>query len=357
MSLFKRNDTWKAEVWMNNKRISSQAGFASKTDAKAWHDQQLNEHAKNPGQQNKSEDILFEEVLEQFQKVHLPTISESTGMRYRLDIEARIRPYFRFRPIKRINAALVETFRSEVMETLSAKSVNNCMSVLQTIFKKAIEWDLIEKNPIKVARLKIPEVKYTWWDKKEHITEFLKEAEKTRYYAAFRLSLECGLRLGEIVGLSKQDVDLERCQIHVHRQWLDKLYCYGPTKGRRERFISFDPSSSLKTALKEAIKKSPDKEIIFVTQSGKRVLGRKLGGELFYRLIERAKVPRIRFHDLRHTFASWYMIEVDDIWSLKGILGHADVQTTQQYAHLSQKHQRIPTLNFTSPKGAGVGRS
>jgi len=61
-------------------------------------------------------------------------------------------------------------------------------------------------------------------------------------------------------------------------------------------------------------------------------------------VVKRAGVPIIRFHDLRHTFASWYMIEVGDIWSLKGILGHVDVQTTQRYAHLSQRHQRMPIL-------------
>lgn len=76
----------------------------------------------------------------------------------------------------------------------------------------------------------------------------------------------------------------------------------------------------------------------------KRVLNRKLAGYHFSKLVAGAQVPKIRFHDLRHTFASWYMIEVGDIWSLKGILGHVDVQTTQRYAHLSDRHQKMPGL-------------
>ena len=74
------------------------------------------------------------------------------------------------------------------------------------------------------------------------------------------------------------------------------------------------------------------------------------------KVIKAAGVPEIRFHDLRHTFASWYMIEVGDIWSLKGILGHVDIQTTQRYAHLSQSHQKVPTLSWALEKNKNFPR-
>lgn len=83
-----------------------------------------------------------------------------------------------------------------------------------------------------------------------------------------------------------------------------------------------------------------------MTRTGRRLGARKLAGYFFPQAVVRAGVPRIRFHDLRHTFASWYMIRQDDIWSLKGILGHVDVQTTQKYAHLSSRYQRIPDFEW-----------
>jgi len=110
--------------------------------------------------------------------------------------------------------------------------------------------------------------------------------------------------------------------------------------------VPFHPDSGLREILKEAIEKSTHPEAIIVTPSGKRILNRKLAGYHFPKLVGAAKVPKIRFHDLRHTFASWYMIEVGDIWSLKGILGHVDVQTTQRYAHLSQRHHKMPILSW-----------
>ena len=206
---------------------------------------------------------------------------------------------------------------------------------------------MLEKSPFKLKALRLADQKFDWWENKEHIQAFLEAAKGDRYHAAYRLALECGLRLGEIVGLSKQDINFERNQIHIHRQWLNRLECYGPTKGRRERFVYLNPYSDLKDVLKQAIKNSPDKEAIFVTARGVRVKPVHLAGRHFPKVVKIADVPKIRFHDLRHTFASWYMIEVGDIWALKGILGHVDVQTTQRYAHLSDRHQKAPVLSWT----------
>jgi integrase len=98
--------------------------------------------------------------------------------------------------------------------------------------------------------------------------------------------------------------------------------------------------------LAEAAKgKEPD-DPLFITRTGKRVGARKLSGDHFQRLIKKAGIPRIKFHDMRHTFASWYMIEVGDIWNLMGILGHSSVKTTMRYAHLSNSHQKMPSFNW-----------
>jgi integrase len=327
--------------------MASKAGFDTKELAKEWHQRTSVEFKNDPEKLKKKRKYTFEELLEQYQTMHLPTISLETRRRYQSDIDYRIKDYFKFRTLESISPIMVESFRTEIMNDLSPKSVNNCTELLRSIFRKAEEWGMVEKNPVKLKSLKVAEQKYGWWQEKAHIKRFLAEAKKDRYYAAYKLSLECGLRLGEIVGLSKQDINFERHQIHIHRQWLNRQECYGPTKGRRERFVYFHPKSDLKAVLQEAIAQSPQKEAIFVTELGVRVRPRRLAARHFQRMIARAEVPRIRFHDLRHTFASWYMIEVGDIWSLKGILGHVDVQTTQRYAHLSAKHQKMPVLSWT----------
>jgi integrase len=289
----------------------------------------------------------FGELLSTFEKIHLPTVSDNTRIRYELDIERRIRPHFQSFAISKVSPLKVEAFRSQIQSELAPKSVNNCTALLSLVFNKGVEWGMVEKSPVTIRNLRIPEIKYTWWDRKEHITKFLKRARRSPNYAAYLLALECGLRLGEIVGLSKKDIDLKRCQIHIHRQWLEAQRRFGPPKGNKQRFIRFSPQSELRRELAAAIKRSPHPEAIFVSTTGRRIHPTKLRAKEFPELLRLTQVPKIRFHDLRHTFASWYMLAHDNIWDLKDILGHGDVQTTQRYAHLSRRHLKAGTLNLS----------
>ncbi len=195
---------------------------------------------------------------------------------------------------------------------------------------------------------------HDWWDEKAVICKFLEGAKDSPYFAAYVLALECGLRLGEIVGLSKQDITFDMGTIRVHRQWLDKDKRYGPTKNSRERFIKFHPGSLVERTLRKAMDASPDHEMIFVTKTGRRVGARNLSGGRFKKLVKRLGLPPIKFHDLRHTFANWYMIEHGDIWSLMSILGHNSIKTRMGYAHVSSNHQRVPNFDwgFDSPSRA-----
>ena len=206
---------------------------------------------------------------------------------------------------------------------------------------------MVKENPAQYILLqKVPDKKNNWWQNKDDIRKFLAAAKDTPYYLAYRLALDCGLRLGEIIGLSKSDINLEQGQIHIHKQWLDKESCYGPTKNGKERYIGFTKESELYRLLEQALKVRPESEILFFTQKWSRLSGRKLSGYYFQSLIKKSRVPKIRFHDLRHTFASWYMMTTDNIWDLKYLLGHQDIKTTQQYAHLSSKKRLSPDFGW-----------
>lgn len=301
--------------------------------------------------------ILFSDLLAKFAEIHLPTVSAGSRLRYEVDIKYRIEPYFGFLKLADITQIQVDSFRAHIMKSISPKSVNNCTVLLALLFNKAVKWGILKKSPmVCMKKLRLPETRYSWWENREDISCFLAEAKKTPYYAAYLLALECGLRLGEIIGLSKKDVDLKRCQIHIHQQWLTVERKLGPPKGRKQRFINFDSRSDLRLALEEAIRKSPHEDAIFVSRTGRRVHPTKLRAKLFPKLIKKSKVPKIRFHDLRHTFASWYMLQNDNIRDLKEILGHVDIQTTQRYAHLSSRHlnRGISWSNTFPPKLPGV---
>ena len=295
------------------------------------------------------EGFSFAELLETFESVHLPTIASGTRRRYLVDLDFRIKPYFQKREdVREITSLDLHRFRASILKKISRKSVNNCTDLLGLIFRKAVEWEMLEKSPKNFKRLKLAETKYLWWDKRESIVTFLEHAKMSRYYPAYKLALECGLRIGEIVGLGKSDVNLERCQIHIHQQWLEREKELAPTKNWCQRFLNFDKQSDLRETLAESIAKSPHPQAIFVDETGDRVHPKQIRVNDYNTWLESSLVPRIRFHDLRHTFASWYMLEHDNIWNLKKILGQKDIQTTQRYAHLSKKHQVVESLNWSS---------
>lgn len=347
MSIYKFRKTWRADVYVNGKKVQSKGGFVSRRQAKKWHDTTVGLFVSKKKGHEDSIEYSFNDLLDKFERIHMSTIRPGTVERYKIDINYRIRPYFEFQKLKKIRVDQIEEFRAKLSQELSPKSVNNCLALLKTVFKKAVLWKMIQFSPATEASfLKVPKEKFSWWEKEEHIIKFLQFAKGDRYYLAYRLALDLGLRLGEIIGLSKDDVNLSRRQIHIHRQWLEKEKRYGPTKQNKERFVTYAENSDLGPLLAKAIETSSHKEALFITSSGNRLGGRKLSGYHFKRLVAKAEVPDIRFHDLRHTFASWFMIKNDDIWTLKGILGHADVQTTQRYAHLSSRFQKVPSFGW-----------
>ena len=201
-----------------------------------------------------------------------------------------------------------------------------------------------------IITLQVPRRNYPWWDKKSWIQSFLREAEDFKYYGVYVVALYTGMRYGEIIGLNRKDVDLANGRINVHRQWLERQRCYGPVKHKIPRYIDFESDSIVGKVLRQHCRIAGIEGALFVTSSGNHPCKSGIAGKYFSAIIRRAKVPRICFHGLRHTFASWYMKEVDDIWALKEILGHSNIVTTQRYAHHSRR-QRKQMICFDAGRG------
>lgn len=347
MTVYRRGKNWEAQVYVKGKRAYFKGGFTSKRAAEKWQNLTLHRIMLVEGDEAIVKAATFDDLIALYCEIHLPTIRTGTATRYMIDINQRILPFFQFYKLYNINQFLIEEFKTKIIHELSQKSVNNCFALLKSIFKKAKERNLIAVNPAeRVPLQRLTTRKYVWWEKEEDIRKFLEVARHDRFYLAYRLALDLGMRLGEIVGLTAQDIKLPLGQIHIHRQWLEKERKYGATKHGKDRYLKYPEGSELALLIEQAVSGKNDEDPLFITVMGNLVSCRKLSGYYFQQLIVKADVPRIRFHDLRHTFASWYMMKNDDIWELMRILGHADIQTTQKYAHLSSIHKSIPSFDW-----------
>lgn len=345
MSIYKCRDKWRAEVWLKGKRVDSQSGFESQKAAKEWRERRRVELRAAGGE--RPSELKFEALVAKFEARHLSTVRPLTRQRYLVDIQRRLLPFFKYRSVSSITPVLVEEFRDEIVTKLSPKSVNNCLHTLRLVLNKAVKWGHLSESPYQCDSLRIAKGHYEWWEDRTDIQKFLATARTTRYFPVYLTALETGMRYSEIIGLSKSDVDFTHEQITVRRQWHERLNQYGPTKGGEVRYLDFDAESEFGQVLKRCVETSPHPEAVFVTATGRRPTKGGVADKYFRAIIRRAGVKRIRFHDMRHTYASWFMRERKDIWALKAILGHSDIKTTQMYAHHAKSERQRP-LNLGS---------
>lgn len=343
MNIYITKHGYRAEVQLGDGRRKTKSGFKRKLDAQNWI-REIENANKDPDKRKES-DETFDKLLARYKTAHLTTLRKTTQLRYLTDINDRIEPFFRYMRLNTITKKTFRDFRVHITETndqLQPASVNKALELVRSIMNFAVEDEMLKANPFKLKKLKVGAKRFQWWQDQEDIRRFLNTAREMypKYYAAYRLALDLGLRAGEVNGLSKRDIDFQRCQINVHRQWCDDTKQYEPLKDNECRTLPWDIKSDLADVLREAVRISPHVEALFVTGKGQRIMTNKLSFDLYRRIRDMAKVPPIRFHDLRHTFASWYVQNGGNLRDLMYMLGHSDLAMVQKYAHARTDHLR-----------------
>ena len=196
------------------------------------------------------------------------------------------------------------------------------LALLRHMFSCAVEWKLVRENPARGIRLFKRENRRLRYLTKEQIHDLLKSLKGVARIVVLT-ALHTGMRKGELLGLRWEDVDWLSGSVHVRK-----------SKNGEDRFVPMD--SALVAELKTWFR-ARRSEFVFTWPNGRRVLDMR---ETFNSTLSKLKIADFRFHDLRHTFASHFMMSGGDLYTLKEILGHKTVMMTQRYAHLSQTHKR-----------------
>jgi len=137
------------------------------------------------------------------------------------------------------------------------------------------------------------------------------------------IALTTGMRQAEIFGLCWPDIMFSEGLIAVRAK----------LKGGKMRYVPMTPR------LAEELKMTMGNQtgVVFPLRAKAKGSRRRLEGS-FEDLLRRAKITDFRFHDLRHTFASWYMMNGGDLYELAKILGHSNIKMTERYAKLGRRH-------------------
>jgi integrase len=255
-------------------------------------------------------------------------------------IKQHLLPVFGPMPLKTIRQQHVEAFRL-ARGHLSPKTVLNHVILLKTMLNRAADMGWLEAPPrIKAPRVPTDTQDFSYLRTEGEIRRLLMAA-KTEGLDAFMLyktAIFSGLRAGELAGLLWTDVDFANRIITVQRSY------DGPTKNARIRRVPiFD---AILPDLQEWALLRPSNVYVFPNRHG-GMLGpsARIFQEIFHRVLKRAEFPMVlrgrreahyvRFHDLRHTFASHFVMNGGNMFTLQKILGHQSIDMTMRYSHLA----------------------
>jgi integrase len=239
-------------------------------------------------------------------------------------------------------------YRNLVDQQVGFRTVRYLNSILKVAFKDAISQGIISSNPTDGVIL-------PRWTKKEmhaldqnEVQRFLKIAKDSRFFYVYYLAILTGMRLGELMGLRWSDVDFQNQVISISRQAQaikGKGIIFSEPKTRSGiRKIKVQPNT-IEALIQQKEKilemkniahhKWMDNDLVFPSTIGTPMVSYHLRKD-FFRLLSLAGLPRIRFHDLRHTAATLMINHGVPIIVISKMLGHSKPSVTLDfYGHCS----------------------
>lgn len=305
--------------------------------------QQVDENTYVKKSNLKYVDFLENEWLPS-KEVALRTVTYRT---YKSNIINHIKPYFKNHEMERITTVAIERFYVYLLKQtgLSERSIQDIQKIIKSSFTTAVKRKYIAYNPaVDAGAPKVPHKEMNVWSL-DDVTKFLKSAQEDKLFIAFLLALTTGMRQSEILALRWKDIDLDEGILRV-RQTLShdgKVLIQATKTKSSSRAITLVSRLILELKKQQRINKKEkisanfdyeDNDLVICTSSGKPLNPRNLLRS-FYRLIFKAGVPPIRFHDLRHTVASLMLAQNINPKIVKEILGHSDIRVTlDTYSHV-----------------------
>ena len=224
---------------------------------------------------------------------------------------------------------------------LSAKTVRNIHQILSSALKLAQEQRIILTNPAEGCALLKVEHREMKTLPVEQLQSFLREAKESGVFELYYLELATGLRRGELLGLKWEDIDLERGDLRVRRQIsrINGEVVEAPLK-TKNAYRTLPLAEDTVSVLKEQRKKVGSNPWVFPSPNGGPISPDSVL-HMLHRVLKRAGLPKVRFHDLRHTFATLALQNGVDVKTVSGMLGHFSAGfTLDTYPHVTSAAQR-----------------
>jgi integrase len=292
-------------------------------------------------------DVDFKRTLKQAAEDWLDSLEASKSRShgtYGEFMRYQILPRVGSASIARFTKAQVMGWRDDVATDYAPTTVNSALACLSSAFSYFVDRGWLAANPCRgVSRIEVHERSYNWIKTRGELERLLGVCtDELRDMIAFAVAT--GVRIDEQLHLEWTDIDLERRLITVQRGE------QGTVKGGRLRHVPI--LDAVLDMLKARALKRGGAVLVFPGKAGK-VRDKPAVRRALRAALGRAGMDtKLRWHDLRHTCASWWVLAAGDIFRLSKLLGHASVTITEQwYAHLAPEawQQDYARLAFHVP--------
>lgn len=329
----KRGETWYA-YWRDLQgRQRAKAIGTRKKDAEKYLDTvQASVHA---GTFREIEDVTFAVFAERWLSDYAAvSVKASTLTTYTSRINGPFAAAFGPLKLSQIGTADVQHYLAGLTrKKLSAATVRAHLVLLRNMLNHAVAWGHLAHNP--ASAVKGPKLPHTEMDclTPAEVSVFLAACDD-RHRALFSTAVMTGMRLGELLALQWDDINWNAGTIRVRRS-LYKGEFVEPKTSRSVRVIGM--SNRLAAILLEHKLAAPYSpfDLVFPTPEGTPMDPANLRHRAFADALTRAKLRKIRIHDLRHTFASLLINQGENLKYVQAQLGHSSITTTvDRYGHL-----------------------
>lgn len=317
MALYRRGSIWWVRFTTpDGRRIRASTGTEYRVAAQEYHDRLKAESWRVCK--------LGAKPRRSWQEAVIRWLDETVHKASRRDDLAQLKwldPLLRDKLLDEISRDLIDDLaRRRKAEGLANASVNQTVQVVRAIMRKAHrEWEWIGNVPA-IRFLPVPRRRVRWLS---HEAADRLLAELPAHLAEMaRFSLATGLRQANVTGLEWSQVDLSRHMAWVHPD---------QAKARKAIPVPLNGEAML------VLRRQKGRHCVRVfTYKGKPVL--KPNGKAWRLALKRAGIEDFRWHDLRHTWASWHVQGGTPIHVLQELGGWSDIRMVQKYAHLSADH-------------------
>ena len=299
-------------------------------------------------------------------EVHKPTIRLSSYTKYKGLLRRHIVPVIGHIPIQKITPQHVQALYSEKLkEGLTARSIHSIHSILHKALDNAVRWGLVARNVCDVVSQPRPLQHEIQPLTKDQAVQLLEAVKAHRLEALLITALATGMRRGELLSLRWSDISFEKRSLQVCRT-MSRISGHGyvesetkTAKGRRQILLPQFVVESLKQhrtrqleARLKAGKVWQERNLVFCNQKGEFLDPSNLL-KMFHKLLAKAGLPDVRFHDLRHSAATILLNLGVHPKVVQELLGHSQIGMTMDiYSHVLPTMQRAAMDSWDRTFGA-----